>query len=388
MILKSAIVRLLGNKTTYRVIAATSIAVFLGLSQEVVYAERNTTVHEITEEDISQQDSAIYESVETESAEQEPSEDPFSRREAMEQEIREYESNNENVDSAYYNATVKEVDELSNEYAAFDTSGLLRISDKCYFDEQSKLFYISVPGYQQDAIVSNVMDGMYVQGEVSISTAPGLRYKLVKDGEELTSYDGEPLIETGSYSLMVETNQSNGYAALQFNILGEYTNETQLTLPSNFYITSVTMDGDDMRRSASFIEFPAEGQYEVTYEIVGLEEEFKLKLNLDTTAPTLALKELNERNQANGDVDISDLEEDCDIYITLDGESIPYKKVLTVPGEYQIVVEDKAGNQSSYSFSILFHVNLNSVLFILLFITVIAGVTGYMIYIRKHLRVR
>ena len=76
------------------------------------------------------------------------------------------------------------------------------------------------------------------------------------------------------------------------------------------------------------------------------------------------------------------------VNIYRDGEKISRKDVLTESGEYYIELADEAGNKSTYSFTILIYFDGNSWLFFVMVLCACVGVIIYLVYSRRHLRVR
>ena len=114
---------------------------------------------------------------------------------------------------------------------------------------------------------------------------------------------------------------------------------------------------------------------------------YTLQTVIDHTPPTQALE--NEVNGlARGPVDISDLEEGCRIGITLNGGKMNYRKELTLSGDYEIVLQDPAGNLTNYEFSILVYFDSNSGIFFALVVLVLVGTGIYLYRERKRVLVR
>lgn len=262
------------------------------------------------------------------------------------------------------------------------------VGRNCYYDTTNRYFYTTVTGFGSEAIESNICDGMYVQGDVTINVTHGIPFELYKDGVLIEDFDGDKISEPGSYIVSVHTNSGRNEDPLSFTIVGKKTNKTSYTFSNNCRIQSVTKDGVGMSYSGNHVELPKEGEYEIVYKVDGIDTPYRLKLELDTTPPTLALAALDENLRASGPVDISDVEDRCEILITRDGESVAYRKELTSPGSYTIVLIDEAGNRSLYSFTILIYFNSNSMLFFASLVLVLVGVIAYMFYVRKYLRVR
>ena len=127
--------------------------------------------------------------------------------------------------------------------------------------------------------------------------------------------------------------------------------------------------------------------YNIRYRCLKTNVSYQLLLQTDFTGPVLSLEEV-ENGQARGPVDISEAKDAASVNIYHDGEKISRKDVLTESGEYYIELADEAGNKATYSFTILIYFDGNSWLFFLLVISSCVGIVAYLLYSRKHLRVR
>ena len=105
-----------------------------------------------------------------------------------------------------------------------------------------------------------------------------------------------------------------------------------------------------------------DGSYQVQYECPKSGMSYTLQTIVDHTPPKLALENV-VNGLAKGPVDISDLEEDCKIAITLNGGSMSYREELTLSGDYVIVLQDEAGNLTDYTFTILPYFDTSSWIF-------------------------
>jgi hypothetical protein len=130
-----------------------------------------------------------------------------------------------------------------------------------------------------------------------------------------------------------------------------------------------------------------DGFYRVQYECARNGMSYTLQTTVDHTPPTLALENV-VNGLARGPVDISDLEEGCKIGITLNGGDMSYRNELTLSGDYEIILQDPAGNLTNYAFSILVYFDVNSLVFFGLVVLLIAGTGVYLYMERKNMRVR
>ena len=281
------------------------------------------------------------------------------------------------------------INPMTTELMQTDQKTQIMISDTCYYDTEQKLYYYNLSGLAKSTFSSNVADGMITQNRVSLHFPKGLTYSLYKDGKEIENYKGDSVTEPGSYTLAMYDGYGNTVTPLTFTVLGKFTNNRNLTLSgTSCRFTDFQWEENAMEFSENTVSFVQEGEYHIEYECINNKKTYSLNVKVDHTAPVLALKEVNEKMQANGPVDISDLEEGATISITRDNNPVSKKDVLTDSGRYRIIVMDEAGNKASYEFTILVYFDTNSTIFLILLAVVILAVCVYLYVSRKHLRVR
>lgn len=115
---------------------------------------------------------------------------------------------------------------------------------------------------------------------------------------------------------------------------------------------------------------------------------YTLEVLIDHTPPVLALEAV-ENGKARGPVSLADLEEGAGAAISYNGGSWQgYQETLTKSGDYKVLVQDAAGNMTTYEFTIMIYFDANSMIFMALVAGVIAAVGVYLWLSRKRLRVR
>lgn len=264
----------------------------------------------------------------------------------------------------------------------------IELEDGMYYDRTLGCYVYSTSGIDSTEIYASVADGMIVTEPVSITLPDGIGAVLYRNGNEVTGVDFSNITRFGRYILRIPY-QGNEYEELfSFSIVGEATGlVSEYIMPSGFYITGAYCDGDPVDWSRGYISFNDEGEYMVDYECPKADLSFQLKTVIDHTPPVLALSEV-ENNLARGAVDISDLEDGVSISITRDGRQVEYTTKLRESGYYELVLVDPAGNTTSYNFTIMVYLDLNSFIVIGLVLLIIAVVAVYMMVVRKHLHVR
>jgi hypothetical protein len=158
-------------------------------------------------------------------------------------------------------------------------------------------------------------------------------------------------------------------------------------MPLGFEITEATLGGVAVPFERDYIKLTEEGTYSVRYRCLKTNISYQLVLQTDFTGPVLSLENV-KNGVARGRVDISDAKNAASVNIYHDGEKISRKDVLTESGEYYIELADEAGNKTTYYFTILVYFDGNSWLFFVLVMLSAVGTIIYLLYSRRHLRVR
>jgi len=264
------------------------------------------------------------------------------------------------------------------------------VSYDCIYNAPNDLYRYTLPNMADYEIQSNVARGMVTQKPVVINVPTGVTPFLYMDGILLEGVDYSNITALGSYTLSVKVNGQEVSNVLNFTICGQYCGYVyNIQLPDGFSFTQVYYNGQPKSTSSNYLDLTEEGDYAFTYVCNASQKSYSVKTIVDHTAPTLKLSELNEKNVARGPVSIADLEEGAYIAVYLNDKLVEnLGDTLTGTGNYLVVVTDPAGNTTNYQFEIQMYFDLNSWILIFLVILIIAGVTVYIIFNRKHLRVR
>ena len=235
------------------------------------------------------------------------------------------------------------------------------------------------------AVEMNFPTGIVTTSAVSLVVPTGMKASYYRDGTELTGLKTDAITEAGKY---VAYFGNEDELCLKFTIVNSLTGAvSSYQMPAGFHIVSVTVDGEAVPFDSDFADMTEEGTYEIRYTCTSTGVTHGLNVTVDHTPPTLKLEAVKD-GYADGPVDISDLEKDAAIAVSLDGKTIPYSDTLTKSGTYLIRLKDKAGNYNEYNFAIRIYFDSNSVAFLLILAAAVIAVAGYLIYSRKHLRVR
>lgn len=291
--------------------------------------------------------------------------------------------NDEIIDS-YTGKTISELNEMADSGIAYD--GV--ISDNCYYSAEKDRFIYSYQNVDE-AIIANVCDGMIVNNPVELKISDKVDYSVYRNGIKQSDMDINRITRYGAYSIRLG-GETTGITMLSFQIVGKYSNISYYNMPEGFRVLDVLKDGLYVAPDTDMVDMTDEGEYDITYFCIANEKDYVFHVVIDHTEPVLALSNVNEKGVARGPVDISDalLEENMEILVKRNNETIPYQEVLKESGQYTIDFADQAGNITSYSFTILMYLSVSSVLYILGFVAVFAGVILYSIIARKRLRIR
>ncbi len=235
------------------------------------------------------------------------------------------------------------------------------------------------------AVEMNFPNGIVTTSAVSIVVPTGMKARFYRDGNELTDLNPDAITEAGKY---VAYFGNGDELCLKFTVVKALTGAiSSYQMPVGFHVVSVVLDGEDIPFDSNLVDMTEEGAYEIRYTCAGTGVTHGLNVTVDHTPPTLKLEAVKD-GCAEGPVDISDLEKDAAIAITLDDKTIPYDRTLTKSGSYRIRLRDSAGNYNEYSFVIRIYFDSNSVAFFVILAAAVIAVAGYLIYSRKHLRIR
>ena len=263
----------------------------------------------------------------------------------------------------------------------------VHISGSTYYDSAEKAFLYYVNANTAQAVRSSVADGMITEQTVTVKTDAGVAIEMYLNGERLDGISGGSFQTPGEYVVMY-VGGTVPERLFSFTIAPKLCNYvTGYALPAGFEIVEAYLNETPVSFDKSYIKLTEEGNYDIRYRCTKTNVPYQLLLQTDYTGPVLALEAVTD-GTAQGPVDISDAKDAAHVTIYHDGEKISKKDVLTESGEYYIELADEAGNKTTYTFTILIYFDGNSWVFILMILCACVGVTIYLVYSRKHLRVR
>ena len=236
-------------------------------------------------------------------------------------------------------------------------------------------------------VYANVSSDTITAQPVSIQLPEDMVYVLYRDGKAVSDIDLSNITEPGVYILQ-QVMLGQAQEIMRFTVLNSVTGRLQVyTVPTGFAITSALLDGQPVQHKASSVDLEQEGTYQITYQCPALNTVYTESFTVDHTPPVLALDDVVD-GVAKGPVDISDLEDGAAISIRLNGKEMPDTQVLTGSGNYQLSINDEAGNLSEYQFRIQVYFNSNGLIFFAALLALIVGIGIYVFYTERHQRIR
>ena len=267
-------------------------------------------------------------------------------------------------------------------------AGRVRLSETMEYDVDTSSFVFTSARYATE-VSANVADGMITREPVVILVPEGVSSFLYMDGNQVEQPDYNNISEPGAYVFRLgggtETDD-----LFSFTIVSETTGAVSYyDLPEGFQVSSVNLDGTDVTDARTRVNLLEEGEYQIVYDCTKANLSYSLILNIDHTAPELVFEGVDERGIARGPVTFSGLGKGESVTATRDGREFNLRgDTLTGTGEYELTATDQAGNTSIYEVTILLYLNAQSVVFLALFVAVVAAVIIYLEYQRRRMRVR
>jgi len=236
-------------------------------------------------------------------------------------------------------------------------------------------------------VTANIPNGLFTNEAVSIELGSDIQCVFCKDGIE-SDADMQEITAPGNYVLLLTDLNGNDLGSFAFRITEKYTNTAAYRIPEDFYVYEVLRDGVAVDTGLNTVSMAEEGEYMIAIRNDRIDRTYCYTAVADHTAPTLALRELDEKNAAKSAVDISDLEEDTDIVITWNGETVERSRTLSTPGRYVLLLTDAAGNITIYQFTIYMYLTVSGTVAIVILGALYLALMIYLIISRKNMRVR
>ena len=241
--------------------------------------------------------------------------------------------------------------------------------------ENGTQFYCSVP------------PGTISAGSVELMFLDNVDYDVV-DGDGNSLGQLTTIGDRGKYTVRIYDGAEP--AEFRFDVIGGAVRGlTEYTVPDGCEIISAALDGSLIRSEKYRAALGRDGTYkfEITYGSYRFTEEFVL----DNEAPEFSLEGLDENMKSSGgSVYVRLISGDiADYSVTRNGEPVEKKSLeLTAPGYYTVTVYDAAGNFTSQSFQIVYHMDAMAVITIILGAAIVVAGVVYFVRTRKKFIVR
>ena len=268
-------------------------------------------------------------------------------------------------------------------------SDRVRLSASMYYDSDRRMFAYPI-GDGVSEVFANVADGMIVTEPVSVSADDGVTVTIYYNGDALEGTEQGSIHGIGQYIVSAKSGGSTENL-FDFQIVGTETSlPNGYSMPDGFYILDATLDGEETYFDRTYIDMAEEGLYHVSYICPGTGLHYELDTTIDRTPPEITLDgRLDEEGRFHSAVDVLGVQSGDTVSMTYNDVSTRYPQDghLADSGYYALQVADSAGNTVTRQFTIMVYFDLNSLIFFALVCVSLAGVLGYMLYTRRHLKV-
>lgn len=248
--------------------------------------------------------------------------------------------------------------------------------------------------------ISSIPNGMISAEAVDFQLPEGTIGLIWKDDVSLAFPDSWHFTQKGNYHVRLLILQPPGDMRVDYNIYEvnfyfTIIDKKDNTLgavpaPDGFIIRGVRLDGkqQDIQQKRCFF-LKQDGYYEFQFE--SLEYEGVLTgtaFMRDTKAPFLSFSEELKSEGISGPVEFYPSEQGCQIYMNYNGSrGYAVSNSLTAAGNYELTVEDSAGNHRGYHVRIRQTYNLADKR-ILVGIVVLAVAGGvHLVFVRRNMKV-
>jgi hypothetical protein len=296
------------------------------------------------------------------------------------------------ADTGYTGVINPETGEPYDEDAPESYGDRTALTKNMYYDWSSHDYVYPVSGSLGEVHV-NAADGMVLTTPVYVRASAEASVVVYLNGSEYTgslnscSTAGEYVV-----SALVGGQQKR---LMSFTLLGKTSNLMHnFVVPDGFYVLEATRNGESAYEDRYSVDMEPEGAYTIEYECSSTNLVYKLETTVDRTPPGLIFKgKLDKQGRVRSKLEFSGLEEGDRIYLERTGEAVVPELngdgtgTIYDPGNYMMLVMDAAGNTTRYDFIILQYFNLQSWMFFLAVVLVIAAVTAYIVLQRKRLKI-
>ena len=296
------------------------------------------------------------------------------------------------ADTGYTGVIDPETGEPYDAQAAEAAGDRVAITNSMYFDWAKRDYVYPIPDSLGEIRVS-AADGMVLTKSVSIQTGSVTGVTVSRNGSEYTGSLSN-CSEAGEYVISVLTGGQTK-RIMNFTLVGKTTNAIHdFVVPDGFYIVDAQRGGESVYMDRYSVRMEEEGAYSIEYACSSTGMVYKLETSIDRTPPALVFQgKLDSQGRVRSKLEFSGLQSDDRIYLSRSGTPVAPELnsdgtgTIYDPGNYMMLVMDAAGNTKEYDFIILQYFNLQSWIFFLIVLAVIAAVVIYIVMQRKRLKI-
>ena len=231
-------------------------------------------------------------------------------------------------------------------------------------------------------IKMNVLDGAISNEDVEIEAAEEVTLISTKDGNPYEYNLGDKFTEEGIYKVIAYDAYSN-QKTISFQIVKGTKTALNYSINTDIDIVSIKRNGEDYSWNSNVLNFPDDGNYEITCQAG--EDTYSFNLSLDTTAPEITLEGVKEGGKVDGKVVILGMSEEGTMEVYKDGEKINYEigRELSAYGNYKVVLTDSLGNSRTVTFSIEYQMNGWAIALVVVGVLALGTLVGLVIFNRR-----
>jgi uncharacterized protein YunC (DUF1805 family) len=280
---------------------------------------------------------------------------------------------NESLETATYTFNSQTYNLLSGDYLEEDGEYVITVTDLIGHVTN---IYLTINTTLDFSLMVNEKEisttqAEYINQDVTIISNASLSIEVLKD-EVFYDYNfGQVLASEGKYKITIFDDSNN---VKSFNITIDKT-QPKVTLINveNNGATNQTVRLEFLENDINAIyyldeilicgylnnqELIQDGNYQIKVQDLASNEVI-VNFRIDTIAPTLELLGVQNGGQTQYEVSTTNLSEPAQIILTKDTLKVEYEEgqILKAVGNYEMVLVDEAGNETTYTFEIIFVLN-------------------------------
>lgn len=244
------------------------------------------------------------------------------------------------------------------------------------------------------SFTASVQNGATVNGTVSFGfpSENTLVVEATRNGKPYDYTVGSDFTESGWYCLDIrdtvagydETYSGKEKPKFYFQLINDPVKDMDiLFVPLGETVSSFTWDGREQKDQGTWVSFPYDGTYVLTYTTASGKNE-TVTINKDTRPPQISV------TAKNGHAEITTNETTKQLTVYKNGEEVEFSADSQIKGkgQYQVYAVDEAGNSATIAFKLGAGISASSVIAVLLILVLIGGGIAYVIHIKKNTSMR